>query len=174
MLKVRRATAGDLPAITGIYNEAVVKTTATFDTEPKSTGERRAWLAAHGPRHPVLVAEQDGSVVGWASLSEWSDRAAYADTAEVSVYVAESHRGQGIGRELLRALLAEAQEAGIHAAIGRVAEGNEASMRLLAHAGFEHVGTMREVGRKFGKLLDVCLMQKILNSPTELAGRHTR
>lgn len=158
---VRPAQPADIPAITAIYNEAILTTVATFDTEPKSEAERAAWLAAHGARHPVLVAEVEGQVVGWASLSKWSDRLAYADTAEISLYVHSTQRGRGIGKRLVEALVIEGQKAGLHTLIARIVAGNQVSVRLHEAAGFEHIGVMREVGRKFGQLLDIHLMQKI-------------
>jgi len=81
---LRRAVSADAPAIADIYNEAILTTTATFDTEPKSVAEREQWLQSHDERHPVLVAVMDGIVVGWASLTRWSERCAYDDTAETS------------------------------------------------------------------------------------------
>src|SRR6187401_518011 len=95
---IRRAEHADARAIADIYNEAILTTTATFDTEPKSEEERLGWIKAHDERHPVLVALVEGRVVGWASLSRWSERCAYEDTAETSFYVHSSHRGLGIGR----------------------------------------------------------------------------
>ena len=74
MLEIRRATGADLPAITEIYNDAIQKTVATFDTETKTVEDRRAWLEHHGTKYPVLVAVEDGVIKGWASLSPWSDR----------------------------------------------------------------------------------------------------
>lgn len=136
-------------------------TVATFDTEPKSEADRAAWFDAHDSRHPVLVAEVEGQVVGWASLSKWSDRLAYADTAEISLYVHSAQRGRGIGRRLVETIVIEGQKAGLHTLIARIAAGNEVSVRLHKGAGFEHIGVMREVGRKFGQLLDIHLMQKI-------------
>jgi len=158
---IRPAVPADVPAITAIYNDAILTTTATFDTTPKSIEEQEAWFARHGGRHPVLGAESDGVVVGWASLTEWSDRCAYADTAEVSVYVRADRRGQGIGRRLMEALVDAGRRAGLHTLIARIADGNAASVRLHEALGFEHIGVMREVGRKFGRLLDVHMMQLV-------------
>jgi phosphinothricin acetyltransferase len=164
MLKIRRATVKDLGAVTEIYNEAILKTVATFDTIPKTINEQKPWFEGHDSKHPILVAEQDNAVVGWASLSKWSDRCAYSDTAEISVYVKEEHRGKGIGKSLMQEVLDRGKKAGIHTVIARISESNEASVRLHEAFGFEHVGTMKEVGRKFGKLLDVHIMQKIYES----------
>ena len=164
MLSIRRATLKDLAGITEIYNEAILNTTATFDTQPKTVSEQSDWFDDHDAKHPLLIAEKAEHIVGWASLSRWSDRCAYSDTAEVSLYVKEGHRGKGIGRSLLKALVHEGGKAGLHTIIARISEGNEASLHLFESEGFEQVGIMREVGRKFGKLLDVYVMQKIYDS----------
>ena len=161
MLVVRPAAIADLKVITAIYNEAILTTVATFDTEPKSEVEREVWFAAHDTRHPILVAQIDGVVIGWASLSKWSERPAYAGTAEISLYVLAAYRGQGIGKQLIEAVVAEGEKVGLHTIVARIVAGNQASIRLHEAAGFQHIGVMREVGRKFGQLLDVYLMQKI-------------
>ena len=112
----------------------------------------------------ILFSLQNWSViVGWAALSKWSDRRAYSDTAEVSLYVKEEFQGKGIGRKLLESIVQEGQKVGLHTVIARIAGGNEISVRLHESVGFQHIGIMKEVGRKFGKLLDVYLMQKIYN-----------
>src|SRR5690242_2393606 len=117
---IRRAELRDAAAITKVYNEAILKTTATFDTEPKTEEDRLDWLRSHDDHHPVFVAEVAGEVVGWASLSKWSDRPAYAGTAETSFYVAEPCRGIGVGRALKEWLIEEARKAGLHTLIARV------------------------------------------------------
>lgn len=159
---VRPAVLSDAPAIAEIYNEAILTTTATFDTETKSVEDRIEWLSGHDQRHPVLVAELDGNVVGYASLSRWSDRRAYDDTAETSFYVASEFRGQGIGRRLKEAILEEARRLKFHSLIARVAQGSEESLHLNLSMGFVLVGTLKEVGFKFGKRLDVHVLQKML------------
>jgi len=164
MIIVRKATPDDLTAITEIYNQAILKTTATFDTEPKSLEEQKVWFESHGPKYPILVAEQDNKIVGWASLSKWSDRCAYSDTAEISLYIDEKERGKGIGRKLLETIVLEGEKAGLHSIIARIAEGNEMGIHLHKSVGFEHIGVMKEVGRKFGRLLDIYLMQRIYKS----------
>lgn len=161
---IRLATPEDIPAITAIYNEAIATTTATFDTEPKTEQDRLSWLQSHDERHPVFVAVQDGNVVGWTSLSKWSDRPAYVDTAETSFYVHSTSRGKGIGRSLKLAIIQEAKRLGFHTLIARVAEESKESIHLNESCGFEHVGTLKEVGRKFGKLLGVHIMQKMLRT----------
>ena len=162
MLTIRRATTADLAAITVIYNDAVASTTATFDTQPKNLEEQENWFSKHGTRYPILVVEDDNHIIGWASLSRWSDRCAYADTAEISLYVHKDQKGKGIGRRLMTAILDEGRSASLHVVIARIVEGNDLSIYLHESAGFWQVGTMKEVGRKFGKLLDVNIMQIIL------------
>jgi len=161
MLIIRPASLADLPAITEIYNEAVLTTTATFDTNPKSEADRKEWFDDHDNRHPIVVAELEGVVIGWASLSRWSERLAYADTAEISLYVKSEYRGLGVGRQLISKIVEAGQRAELRTVIARIADGNEVSIHLHKTVGFEHIGVMRQVGRKFGRLLDVHLMQKI-------------
>lgn len=160
---IRKAETSDMDAITEIYNEAIVTTTATFDTEPKSTSERLQWYQEHDERHPIVVAVLEGRVIGWASLSKWSERPAYNDTAETSFYVKTEYRGQGVGRKLKHALIEEARRLQFHTLIARVACESDVSLHLNESFGFVHIGTMKEVGRKFGKLLDVHILQKMLD-----------
>jgi phosphinothricin acetyltransferase len=159
---IRRAELADVPAITDIYNEAILTTTATFDIEPKSVADRRSWFQSHDERHPVLVAVVDGKVVGWASLTRWSDRRAYDDSAETSSFVSSQHRGRGIGRRLKEAIIEEARRMGFHTLVARVAEVSRESFHLNESCGFVHVGTLKEVGRKFERLLSVHIQQKML------------
>ena len=161
MLTLRKATIKDLEGITEIYNEAILNTTATFDTQPKTLQEQKKWFDNHQPKNPILVAEQNNAIVGWASLGKWSDRSAYSATAEASLYIRRDYRGKGIGRTLLEALLQEGKNIGLHTVIARIAGDNQASINLFKSEDFQRIGVMREVGRKFGKLLDVHLMQKI-------------
>ena len=162
-IEIRNATVADLDPITAIYNDAILNTTATFDTQPKTAAEQLKWFQEHDERHPILVAVLDGTVIGWASLSKWSDRCAYVDTAETSFYVEAGRRGQGIGRQLKHAIIEEARRLRFHTLIARVAEGSDASLHLNDSFGFVHVGTLKEVGHKFGKRLDVHLFQKMLD-----------
>ncbi len=161
MITIRHALPDDLDSITAIYNETILNTTATFDTQPKTSEEQNSWLAGHNSQYPVLVAEQDGCVVGWASLSKWSDRCAYSGTAEISLYIESGRRGRGVGRKLFEAILLEGQKLKLHTVVVRIVEGNLPSIHLCGSAGFMQIGIMKEVGYKFGRLLDVILMQKI-------------
>jgi L-amino acid N-acyltransferase YncA len=161
MFNIRQATLADLGQITEIYNDAIKKTTATFDTEPKTLEQQESWFAGHDAGHPVLVAEEDGLILAWASLSQWSDRCAYGATAEISLYVREEHRRKGIGKQLMAAAIQAGKEAGLHTVIARIAGSNKISADLCKSYGFQYIGTMREVGKKFDQLLDVHLMQLI-------------
>jgi L-amino acid N-acyltransferase YncA len=162
VMEIRAAAHGDLPRILSIYNREVLVSTATYDTVPRTEAEHRAWFSLHGPEYPVLVAELDGKVIGWASLSPWSDRAAYSRSAEVSAYVDEEHRRMGVGRRLLRELIDAGRARGYHALLARISADNEASVRLHAQLGFSIAGTLREVGEKFGRILDVCIMELLI------------
>ncbi len=161
MITIRKATIQDLRAITEIYNEAVLHTTATFDTATKTVEEQRVWYDKHSDKYPIIVAEEDKNVIGWASMSQYSDRCAYATTAEASIYIKEGHQGKGVGKMLAEANIKGGKTAGLHTVILRIAEGNQASLKLAESLGFKHVGVMKEVGKKFGKLLDVYIMQLI-------------
>jgi len=161
-MDVRLATLDDAEPIRQIYNLEVTTSTATFDLVPRSLDEQRSWLAERSGARAVLVAEIEGQVGGFGSLSPWRDRPAYATTVEDSVYVHQDHRGAGVGRVLLEALVTTATAHGFHACMARIVGGHDASIALHRRCGFEVVGTEREVGRKFGKWLDVVLMERLL------------
>ena len=167
-LLIRPASGRDIGAMNEIYNDAAVNTTASFDLEPRGDEEARALFLAHGPAYPLLAAEQDGLVVGWASLSPFAPRRGYRYTVEDSVYVRRDRRGQGVGRALLAALIEAAAALGYRAIVAKVADHNEASLALHRSAGFAPVGTLRAVGRKFGRWLDVDLLELVL--PERSAG----
>jgi len=161
-LTVRRAIHADAPAINDIYNHYVLTSTATFDTVEMSLSDRVAWLDHHGIEHPVLVVEDQGAVVAWGSLSRWASRAAWRHTVEVSTYVAASSLGRGIGPVLLNELVAHAREVGHHAVIAQISADNLPSLKMGERAGFERVGTLREVGHKFGRWIDLAMLELIL------------
>lgn len=162
-IRVRRATREDCPAILAIYNDAVLTTTASYDLQPRTLEHRLAWFDDHAASdYAIFVAECDGQVVGWSSLSRFHDRYGYRFTCENSVYIAATHRGRGIGGLLLAPLLEAAQHRGLHVVIAVIDASNEASIRLHARFGFEPVGHFREVGHKFGRWLDVIYMQRTI------------
>jgi phosphinothricin acetyltransferase len=161
-VRVRLATIDDAEAIRAIYNLEVLESTVTFDLVPRSLDEQQGWLTARSGAHAVVVAEDGGALLGFASLSPYKERPAYRTTVEDSVYVHRDHQGRGVGKALLAELLTLATQHGFHAVMGRIVGGHEASIALHQGAGFSVVGTEREVGRKFGRWLDVVVMQRLL------------
>lgn len=163
-MQVRLAELADAAAIAEIYNVEVTESVATFDMVPRSIEEQREWLRAKSGAHPCIVAVDDtdeGAVTGWASLSPYRPRAAYATSVENSIYVSRHHQGRGVGDLLLGELVRLADEHGFHAVFARVAGDNPASVALHEKHGFEVIGVEREVGRKFGRWLDVTVMQRL-------------
>ncbi len=159
------ARMDDAAAIRDIYNVEVTTSTLTFDLVPRTLAEQQAWLTARSGAHAVIVADGGGGVVGFASLSPYRDRPAYSTTVECSVYVHRDHRRMGVGQALLEELVRLATGHGFHAIMARVVGDHEASIALHRAAGFEVVGVEREIGRKFGRWLDVVLLQRLLPSP---------
>lgn len=154
---IRKARLDDLESLLDIYNYEVLNGTATFDMHPKTYEERLDWFHGHNvENHPLIVAEADGRVVGYASLSPYRAKEAYKKTVELSVYISPEHRRRGIARRLICDILEEArQREDIHTVISVITSGNDASIHLHKEFGFTHCGTLKEVGEKFGKLLDV-------------------
>lgn len=164
-MKYRLASLEDSEAIRRIYNREVVGSTVTFDLVPRTPEDQLAWMDEHSGAHPAVVAlDEDGTVCGFGSLSPYRPRPAYRTTVEDSVYVDPAYQGRGVGRGLLEELVGLAGSHGFHAIIARIVGGHEASIGLHRACGFERVGVEREVGRKFGKWLDVVLMQRLIGS----------
>lgn len=163
---IRDATPADAAHIGRIYNQGIEDRAATLETEERTPEERRAWLAARGPRHPVLVAEAEGVVVGWGSLNAFNPRRAYDHVADFSLYVERAWRGRGVGRRLLEALTARARALGYHKLVLSAFPWNEAGMAVYRRAGFREVGTYREQGLLDGKWVDTIIMEKILDGPS--------
>jgi L-amino acid N-acyltransferase YncA len=164
-MEVRLATSDDAEPIRAIYNREVTGSTVTFDLVPRSLAEQQDWLASHLGAHPAIVAVDGGPlgrIAGFGSLSAYRSRPAYSTTVEDSVYVHSDFRGRGVGRLLLAELVRLATVHGFHAVMARIVGGHEASISLHRACGFVDVGVEREVGRKFGKWLDVALMQRLL------------
>lgn len=173
MVSVRLTRPGDAGGIRAIYNHAVAHTTATMDTEPRTPKEQAAWMEAHnGSPYPALVAETtDGLVVGYASLSPYNRKPGYRTTTENSVYVHCDYQGQGVGRLLLEGLIAEGTRRGFYSLVALITADNAASLRLHENCGFETIGTLRRVGRKFDAWVDVTFMQRFLRGgPPEEEG----
>ena len=156
---IRIARMDDLDAINTIYNHYVLQSTCTYQETPESMEDRRKWFARHGAPHPVTVAELNGSIVGWGSLSAYHARSAYRHTVENSIYVDQALQGRGIGSALLRDLIERARALGHHAIIAGIDGDQTASIALHAKFGFEQVGHLREVGFKFGRWLDDIYME---------------
>lgn len=161
-ITIRSAAADDIPAITRIYNHAILHTNATFDTEPKSIDERTEWFNAHRDAFPVVVAECEGRVVGWASLSPYRTRAAYRFTVENAIYIDQDSQGRGAGSLLLDRLLLLAKDLGYHVMLAVITGGNDVSIRLHRRFGFAEVGVLHEVGWKADQWLDVVFMQRMI------------
>jgi len=164
-LRIRAADVDDAAEISRIYNQGIQDRIATLETEERSPEERGQWLAAHDERHPVLVAECDGHVVGWASLNVFNARRAYEHVADLSLYVERDWRGRGVGRQLLETLIGRAIELGYHKLVLAAFPFNEAGMRAYGRAGFREVGIYREQGRLDGRWVDTIVMEKILEGP---------
>ncbi len=160
-ISVRLASRQDSEAIRRIYNAEVVGARVTFDLVPRTESEQLEWMDAHVGAYPVVVAVDGEEVVGFASLSPYRPRPAYSTSVEDSVYVDSRYRGRGIGRMLLGELVSLADAHGFHAVMARIVGGHEASIALHRSCGFELVGIEREIGRKFGRWLDVALMQRL-------------
>jgi len=159
----RLAARSDAEAIREIYNHEVLNTTVTFDLVARTLEEQVTWIDDHSGGHPAIVAlDGAGQVVGFGALSPWRPRPAYSPTVEDSVYVRGDHRGEGVGRILLSELVSLAGSHGFHSVMARIVGGHDASMALHGSCGFVETGTEREVGRKFGRWLDVVLMQRML------------
>jgi L-amino acid N-acyltransferase YncA len=162
-MKVRPASRDDAEAIRDIYNPYVTGSTVTFDMVPRTIEDQLQWLDEHSGAHPAVVAVDDrGVVCGFASVSPYRTRPAYRTTVEDSVYVAAGAQGQGVGRLLLSEVVALSEAHGFHAVMARIVDGHEASIALHRSCGFGLVGIERQVGRKFGRWLDVALMQRIV------------
>ena len=158
---IRSANHEDLPAIVEIYNEGGVATTASYDIEPVTLEERAAWFERlRNQGHPVLVLEENGRVVGFASYGPFRDKAAYRHTVEHSVYVAEGSHSNGVGRMLLCALLDHARGRGVHVMLGVLDADNMASRAFHKSLGFIESVVLPEVGRKFGRWLDVVFVTR--------------
>ncbi len=161
-MDVRRATESDAEAIRAIYNREVLESTVTFDLLPRTLEQQRAYIADRSGGLIALVAEEAGTIAGFASLSFYRDRPAYRTSVENSVYTHRDYRGQGVADLLMASLVERATASGFHSIFARIADAQEPSLALHAKYGFELVGIEREVGRKFNRWLDVALMQLLL------------
>lgn len=162
-MDIRRALPADLPVVAGIYGREAREGHATFDLEPRPIELWEERLAARGPGEHFLVAEHEGVVVGYATSSTFRPKPAYLHTRETTVYVAPGGQGRGTGRALYGALLGLLADDSVHLVVAAVALPNPASLALHRACGFEDVGTMRQVGRKFDRWIDVTWLQRVLD-----------
>ncbi|WP_297625094.1 GNAT family N-acetyltransferase [Nocardia sp.] len=160
---VRDARESDLPEILAIHNNAIAETTAIWDTELADLAERQAWFAARAAAGcPVLVAEIDGAVAGYASYGQFRPKSGYRFSVENSVYVAEQFHRRGVAKALMVELLVRARRGGVHTMIAAIESSNTISVTLHEKFGFQVVGQLPEVGHKFGRWMDLTLMQLTL------------
>ena len=160
---IRSARPGDAAAIAAIYNEGIEERTSTFETALRSAADVEDWLRGK-KRLPVLVADHDGMVVGWARIQPYSDREAYAGVGEASVYVRTTARGRGLGSRLLTELAAGARELGYWKLTGKLFTGNAASRALVERCGWREVGTHLRHGRLDGDWRDVIVVEVLLGA----------
>lgn len=166
-LMIRAARATDLPGILAIYNDVVASSTAIYALEPSTLQERATWLAARTEKgFPVIVAEVEGRVAGFASFGEFRGAwPGYRYSVEHSVHVSSEWRGRGIGTRLTSALFPLAAAMGKHVMIGAIDADNAVSLGMHERLGFQRVAHMPEVGRKFGRWLDLVFVQRYLDAP---------
>ncbi len=162
-LTLRPARVSDAEPICLIYNQGIEDRVATLETELHTPDERSQWMAVRGPRHPVIVAESAGAVVGWGSLNVFNPRPAYQHVADFSVYVERDWRGRGVGRRLLEGLVEMAREIGYHKMVLSTFPTNASGVRLYESLGFTRVGTYREQGMLDGRWVDTLIMEKLLS-----------
>jgi len=161
--RVRLAAPADADAICRIYNQGIEDRVATLESELRTPEERRAWMAAKSPRHPVIVAENErGEVVGWGSLNVFNAREAYRHVADFSVYAERGHRGKGVGSALLARLIELGRQHGFHKLVLSAFPTNTGGMALYAKHGFRTVGTYKEQGQLDGRWVDTIIMEKLL------------
>ena len=162
---IRDASPTDLGALRDIYNDAVLNTTAIWNEVAIDLDNRRAWLELRAQQgFPVLVAEDAGEVVGYASYGPWRAFDGFRETVEHSVYVRADQRGKGVGPQLMQALIDRARAQGLHVMVAAIESGNAASIRLHERLGFATTGQMPQVGQKFGRWLDLTFMQLVLDA----------
>jgi L-amino acid N-acyltransferase YncA len=161
-LVIRPSTAEDAAAICLIYNQGIEDRIATLETELRTPEERRQWLAARSPRHPVFVAIAEEAIIGWSSLNVYNPRPAYQHVADLSVYIERAWRGKGVGRRLLAHLIDQARAIGYHKMMLSTFPFNASGVALYERMGFTRVGVMREMGQLDGRWIDTLIMEKLL------------
>jgi L-amino acid N-acyltransferase YncA len=168
-MTIRDAMEHDLPAITAIYNEVLLNSTAIYRDEPATLAERQEWWRARKQQnYPTLIACDGDSVIGFASFGDFRAWPGYRYTVEHSVHVDAARRGQGAGSALLKALIPRAAALGKHVMIGGIDADNIASLRFHERLGFERVAHFKEVGFKFGRFLDLIFVQLAIGGSPQI------
>lgn len=160
---IRLAQQSDCPALARIYNHYVTETTVSFETTPVSTEEMERRMTTIQQHYPYLVAEQEGEIVGYAYVHPWKERHAYHHTLETTVYLAPNCRHQGVGQRLVERLIEACRHTDCHALIACITAENTDSLHFHERMGFHQVSLFRQVGRKFGRWLDVIDMELLLD-----------
>jgi len=158
-ITTRQATQAAAEAIAQIYNQGIEDRIATFETRPRIAEDVAGWF---DDVHPIVVAEQDGKVVGFASTSSYRSRECYSKIAEFSVYAARGHRGVGVGRQALMALIEESRKAGLHKLVSRIFPENVASRAACRAAGFREVGVYKAHGQLEGVWKDCVIVERLV------------
>ncbi|WP_110113329.1 GNAT family N-acetyltransferase [Bacillus sp. CGMCC 1.16541] len=165
MVIIRQAKQEDLASLVDIYNQSVLQSAATFDLSPVSIEDRQSWFHTHqDPQFPLIVAEKDGVVAGYASLSTYREKEAYKRTTEISIYVDGNQQGHGLGKKLMIAILDLAKQLNYHVVIAGITKGNDKSIKMHKQFGFTFCGEFREVGYKFDQWHDVLFYQLVFNN----------
>jgi phosphinothricin acetyltransferase len=170
-LTIRLAAAPDAPVIADIYNQGIADRGATFETAPRTPDDILDRLAGSG-RYPTLVAEEAGTILGWASLGAYRPRACYTGIVEFSIYLERAARGRGIGRRLLEALIEAARDRGAWKLVSRVFPFNTASRALCQACGFREVGVYEKHARLDGQWTDVVIVERLIPENLTPAGTH--
>jgi L-amino acid N-acyltransferase YncA len=163
-ITIRHARLDDAAAIADIYTQGILERVATFESEPRTEADIRRKLKQESERHPTLVAEIDGRVAGWASISLYRPRECYAGIGEFSIYIDRDARGKGVGKVLLRALIDEAERLGYWKLLSRVFTFNTASLNLCKSQGFREVGIYEKHAKLDDRWLDVVIIERVIPS----------
>lgn len=161
-MTIREAKETDIEQLTRIYNWAVENTTASFDFTAQTVEERREWFHHYGGAYPLIIAETDGKIAGYSSLSKFRQKEGYARTVEISVYVDPEYHGKGIGTLLMREIIDRARTLGNHVIVAGITGGNDVSIKMHEKFGFKFCAHFKEVGYKFNQWQDCMFYQLIL------------
>lgn len=162
-IRLRHAISNDLASILDIYNEVVRTSPVTFDLDEQTLEERKEWFKQFDDTHPIYVAEQDSEILGYACLSKFRPKPAYAYTVENSIYIKKKARGNGVGAMLLGKLISDARKLDYHSLVAVIANDEPSSVKLHEKFNYVKTGSIQEAGYKFGKWHDICFYQLILD-----------